>query len=278
MKRRILFGISFLLLTTPILLVACGGDDDGVAPQPTPTPTVVTMFASLDNTQEAPSPTASTAKGFGMLTLDTATNRISGFIVDTVANATAAHIHGPAARGTPAGVLVPMIPAGPGLWVLPDNAVLPAANAADFANGLLYYNVHNDVNPGGDIRGQIDRKGTAIQFASLDNTQEAPSPTASTAKGFGILGFDPATNRIAGAIFDDVANATAAHIHGPAARGTPAGVLVGLNPAGPGLWVLPDNAVLPAANAADFTNGLLYYNVHNDVNPGGDIRGQIDRP
>jgi len=148
---------GFTFSPTDNTQIVSGADIPGVNFTATATvvSTVVTMFASLDNTQETP-PASSTARGFGMLTLDTATNRISGFIFDNVANATAAHIHGPAARGTPADVLVPMIPAGPGLWVLPDNATLPAENAADFANGLLYYNVHTAANTAGEIRGQLD--------------------------------------------------------------------------------------------------------------------------
>jgi hypothetical protein len=277
MNRKIRFGLSVLVLTVPFLLAACGGGGGGgVALQPPAGPNIVTMFASLDNTQET-TPSLSTARGFGLLSLNTDTNRIAGFIVDDVAAGTAAHIHGPAARGEAAGVLVPLIGAGPGLWVLPDGAELPAANAADFADGLLYYNVHTAENPAGEIRGQIDMTPTEISFASLDNTQET-TPSLSTARGFGILAFDSVTDRIAGAIVDDVAAGTAAHIHGLAARGVPAGVLVPLIGAGPGLWVLPDGAELPAANAADFADGLLYYNVHTAVNPDGEIRGQIDLP
>ncbi|OGP32961.1 MAG: hypothetical protein A2X88_09035 [Deltaproteobacteria bacterium GWC2_65_14] len=156
MNRKIRFGLSFLVIVAPFLLAACGGGGGGgVAPQPPAAPNVVTKFASLDNTQETTGST-STSLGFGVLALNTDTNGIAGFIVDNVAAGTAAHVHGPAARGVEAGVLVPLIGAGPGLWVLPDGAMLPAANEADFNNGLLYYNVHTAVNPGGEIRGQID--------------------------------------------------------------------------------------------------------------------------
>ena len=65
---------------------------------------------------------------------------------------------------------------------------------------------------------------------------------------------------------------TAAHIHGPAARGVNAGVLVGL-PAGPnkvGDWNYPE------AQENNILNGLTYVNIHTANNGGGEIRGQVE--
>jgi hypothetical protein len=37
-------------------------------------------------------------------------------------------------------------------------------------------------------------------------------------------------------------------------------------------------ATLTAAQAADFTAGKMYFNIHTAANPNGEIRGQIDKP
>lgn len=68
--------------------------------------------------------------------------------------------------------------------------------------------------------------------------------------------------------------ATAAHFHGPAAPGANAGVVVGAPiPASP----IKGGATLTPAQLADLTAGLWYFNVHTAANPGGEIRGQMQR-
>jgi len=66
----------------------------------------------------------------------------------------------------------------------------------------------------------------------------------------------------------------AAHIHGPAAPGSNAGVVVNLAPNGMSNPLI-GTATLTAAQAADFTAGKDYVNVHTSKNPTGEIRGQI---
>jgi hypothetical protein len=66
--------------------------------------------------------------------------------------ATAAHIHGPAAKNANAGVLIPL--------AINDNtltgsATLTDAQIADLKAGLWYANVHSATFPGGEIRGQL---------------------------------------------------------------------------------------------------------------------------
>ncbi len=68
--------------------------------------------------------------------------------------------------------------------------------------------------------------------------------------------------------------ATAAHFHGPAAPGANAGVVVGSTvSASP----IKAGATLTDAQLADLTAGKWYYNVHTAANPGGEIRGQMQR-
>ena len=78
---------------------------------------------------------------------------------------------------------------------------------------------------------------------------------------------------------------TASHIHGPAPVGVNAGVKWGFVGA-PAGWVFTNsnkdgtlvNFLITGITAADVTNlnnGQFYVNVHSQLNPGGEIRGQL---
>ena len=68
--------------------------------------------------------------------------------------------------------------------------------------------------------------------------------------------------------------ATAAHFHGPAVAGANAGVLVAAPAAG---TPIKGSATLTEAQLADLEAGKVYFNVHTAANPGGEIRGQMQR-
>jgi hypothetical protein len=231
-------------------------------------------FATLSGAQETPAVTTA-GYGAGVLVVDQATGRVSGFILTAgLTGATAAHVH-VAARGTPGPVIVPLT-GGPELWVVPDSAAaLSAAQISDFNAGRLYFNVHTSANPNGEIRGQIDKAGTT-RFASLTGAQETPA-VATAAFGHGVLALDEATGGVAGfVVASGLPTANAAHVHS-AARGTPGGIVVPLTGAG-NLWVVPDDAPpLAAEQRPHFGDDGLYYNVHTPANPSGEIRGQLDK-
>jgi hypothetical protein len=67
--------------------------------------------------------------------------------------ATAAHIHGPAAAGKNAGVVVPLgnTPTSP----IHGTAKLTPEQEQQLTAGQYYVNVHTKNNPGGAIRGQL---------------------------------------------------------------------------------------------------------------------------
>jgi len=182
-------------------------------------------FASLDGAQETPAVTT-TAFGGGVLVVNGTTGGVGGFFVsDGLVNPTAAHVHD-AARGTPGDIIVPMT-GGPNLWVVPDNAVITGARAMDFAADGLYFNAHTQANSGGEIRGQLDKTGTA-KLASLDGAQETPAVTTS-AFGGGVLAVDDTTGEVSGfMVTSGLVNPTAAHFHN-AVRGTAGPIVVQLS-------------------------------------------------
>ena len=67
----------------------------------------------------------------------------------------AGHIHGPAEVGKNAGVVQPF--AGSLESPFKGNATISAAQAEDLLAGKWYVNLHTAANPGGEIRGQVER-------------------------------------------------------------------------------------------------------------------------
>jgi hypothetical protein len=110
--------------------------------------------ADLTAAQEVP-PTKSTGKGEATVTLDTATHEL---VVDMTfsgmsSDVTAAHIHGPAAAGKNAGVLVPL--GSPPKSPVHVTAKLTPEQEKQLEDGLMYVNVHSKDDPSGAIRGQL---------------------------------------------------------------------------------------------------------------------------
>ena len=69
---------------------------------------------------------------------------------------TAAHIHGPAAAGANAGVMIPF--SGNLASPFEGKATLTPAQAADVLAGRTYVNLHTAANPGGEVRAQLVAK------------------------------------------------------------------------------------------------------------------------
>jgi len=131
--------------------------------------------------------------------------------------------------------------------------------------GLLYYNVHSVINPNGEIRGQI--LPIVNYLGELTGAQDNQTTSS---EGVGIAALYGSA--LWSAIYHNVANPTAAHIHTGA---------VGV--AGPVTFPYADATTEPisqnftasAQQISDFVGGLDYFNVHTAAAPGGLIRGQI---
>jgi len=114
---------------------------------------VIKYKADLSGPQENP-PTASKGVGSIEASLDTTTKKLSwsGSYSGLTGPETAAHFHGPAAKGVNAGVMVPVTAKSS---PFKGSATLTSEQAKAFAEGNVYFNVHTEQNKGGEIRGQM---------------------------------------------------------------------------------------------------------------------------
>ncbi|MEP6570818.1 MAG: PQQ-dependent sugar dehydrogenase [Acidobacteriota bacterium] len=121
--------------------------------------------ANLNSAQETP-PNSSTATGTAtvLLSPDEQTARVSLSFSGLSGAETAAHIHGPAAPGSPGPILFPL-PNGN----FTDFLISPTpADVQNLKNGLLYVNVHSNNFLNGEIRGQFGSapSNSSVQFSS----------------------------------------------------------------------------------------------------------------
>ena len=118
----------------------------------------VILEAKLDGSHEFPT-NGSTGTGQATITLNDATGQVSltGSYQGLGSAATAAHIHGLAAPGANAGVIIPLTASGGTAGTISGSGVLDAAKMQGMLDGLTYVNVHTTNLGGGEIRGQITK-------------------------------------------------------------------------------------------------------------------------
>lgn len=116
-----------------------------------------TYEATLTGAQEVP-PVSTPAAGMAEISLNNNTNVLIWKV--TYSGLTSApvggHIHGPAAPGQNAGVLIPFTAVG--TQPITGQATLTAQQAGELAKGLWYVNIHSATHPDGEIRGQLRRR------------------------------------------------------------------------------------------------------------------------
>jgi len=118
---------------------------------------VWTFNVTLTGKSETP-PNMTKGTGKGWVKFDDATKELSWDIdyKGLTGDATAAHFHGPAKPGVAAGVVIPIGPKG-GQIMSPviGSTTLNDDQVKMLTDGLLYFNVHTQANPAGEIRGQV---------------------------------------------------------------------------------------------------------------------------
>lgn len=132
---------------------APGTDEDDIDMSP------VSYAFPLTVEEEIPPPTgAEGASGEADLVYDPVTRGMSGSITTTGLSGppTMAHIHEQPAGEMTGPPIVTFVPDGTGTgFVLGDDVILTEEQAESLETGLLYVNVHTDMNQPGEIRGQI---------------------------------------------------------------------------------------------------------------------------
>ncbi len=118
----------------------------------------LTYNATLSGASEVP-PTTSKGTGTFVGTLNPTTKMMTYTLTYSGLSgpATASHIHGPAAVGANAGVMVPIKP--PLTSPVKETATLTQAQIDDMNKGQTYVNVHTKADPAGEIRGQLAKGG-----------------------------------------------------------------------------------------------------------------------
>ena len=116
---------------------------------------MLNMTAELNGAAEVP-PNDSAGTGTLEATYDTETMMFTWTVTyeGLTGDATAAHFHGPAAKGENADVAVPIEDPKSGAK---GSATLTDAQAADLTAGRYYINVHTAAHPDGEIRGQVEK-------------------------------------------------------------------------------------------------------------------------
>jgi hypothetical protein len=113
--------------------------------------------ATLTGAQEVP-PNASAGRGMAEIQYDSSKSTLSWKVTYSGLSGpvTGAHIHGPAAVGANAGIVVPFsnVSAQP----IQGQATITPAQFGDLAANLWYVNLHTAQAPGGEIRGQLRRR------------------------------------------------------------------------------------------------------------------------
>lgn len=243
----------------------------------------------IDGTQEVP---MVDTKACG--TLDVSYNKTAKILTYKVTwkmltgEPVGAHIHGDAPRGMNAPVkynftdLIPKTVSG----TFTNSVVVDeiAIKEDDLLKGLYYVNIHTPLNPGGEIRGQIEFKKPEIiskKGLLLEGSQESPMiTTAASGK------LDISYNKTSKILYYTVSWKSlssipvGSHIHGDASRGENAPVKVDFTAALPktvdgtysGMVVVDEVAIMEA----DLLSGKYYVNIHTALNPGGEIRGQME--
>jgi len=129
--------------------------------------------------------------------------------------------------------------------------------------------------PLGVLRASPASGDTLVSFTAVLNAAQETPPGTSNSQGVALVLLDKDTSKVCYRLSYSALAGTefAAHFHAPGAPGVSAPIIAGIDP--------PIGS--PKHGCVQFTKdqvkqlnrGLVYLNVHSDVAPGGEIRGQV---
>jgi hypothetical protein len=239
--------------------------------------------AILSGAEEVPRVATSASGRATMVLQDDLTTLLFHLEVAGIANVTAAHIH-TGSPGENGDILFPLMddtdtlePGNP----VTGSLTLTGEQVAELVAGNYYVNVHTEVNPAGEIRGQLNFL-TGINLNALLTGREEVPPVASEAAGAARFMLDEEMDRLHYEIaVVNTESITAAHLH-PGLRGEegPAEITI-FSPVDPRDFD-PENSIsgevhLTAEQLLSLLTGGYYLNVHTSEFPEGEIRGQVER-
>lgn len=244
-------------------------------------PDMPLLSATLSGDNEVP-PVDTDASGVAIFDLDVSSKQLEFKVeVADIEDVTLAHIH----EGAPdenGPVVFDLLAEGGGTLTpeapLVGTLTLDELEILTLLGGDYYVNVHTTANPGGEIRGQIGAQQRFLTYrADLNGANERPDPVDTPATGTALVVLDTATNELTYRVtVADIENTiTAAHFHvGAVDEAGP--VVFDIFAAGFG----PDSPLNGTIDLTDeqvdtLTSGNYYVNIHTDVHPAGEIRGQV---
>jgi hypothetical protein len=148
----------------------------------------VTYTLTLEGSQEVP-PVITLATGTATVVVNYQTGDIdiNGTYSRLSSEQTDAHLHGPAPRGQTASPIVTLTGTGGTSGTFSGSAILTATQMQEVFSNLTYINVHSNLFPNGEIRGQLEKiaKSTVcngsnvnpIVLTNTSTTAPAPAPT-----------------------------------------------------------------------------------------------------
>lgn len=205
------------------------------------------------------------------------------FLVDNLSGpVTASHFHMGAA-GVPGPVIIPLTGALDGNMAMVTLEALEFSDEMDFYEFLLesikgnvFINVHTELNPDGEIRGQVmsvSRRGVVFNLCS----KQEPGPLSQnpTGQGSGFVTIDRMDKGLhyGIAVSDLTGILTGAHFH-QGAIGQPGPVIHSL-PTDSVVYGFWNDSTFNAEMVALIEDGLVFANFHTPANPGGELRGQL---
>lgn len=240
--------------------------------------------ALLDGDNEVPSIETS-GRGVGMINVSPDLTQITYYILyDSLSSAvTGSHFHSGIA-GANGGVLIDLSDDINGNIISGTKELEDGlATVRSLLEGGLYLNVHTENNPGGEIRGQVYKLAREGYVFDMSGGQEVP-PVSTLATGAGIVSIDrDNTNAHYMIVYNNLQGTfTASHFHN-APPGENGGVLFDISseysPVGSayGYWDVSDTPAFDGETSALFRENEIYINVHSDMHPSGEIRGNILR-
>ncbi|GCD79912.1 CHRD domain-containing protein [Schleiferia thermophila] len=234
----------------------------------------------LDGSQEVP-PVMTPAYGVGFFNLSKDLSKITYQIVTQNLSGpiTAAHLHY-GAIGVNGGVAVDLTSNINGN-VISGVINNPSQMLLDsLMSSKIYINVHTNMHPGGEIRGQLMNEKRYLYFdAIIDGMQEVP-PVATNAKGVATVMLNTTLDTL---WYDIVADGlsgpiTSAHFHNaPMGSNGPVAVDLTSSIMGNRISGMVTGAALSNAFINQLLVGDIYINIHTAAHPSGEIRGQVYR-